>query len=75
MFRRPAVDVRVVGDSVEISQGRQLLRVQAVKHHPVKAYGALANPGKAGRINALVKPRGKVSSTYRSQSVARGTAI
>ena len=51
--RREQVDVRVVGDTVEISQAGKLLRVHAVKHDPVKAYGAFANPGgKPDRINA-----------------------
>jgi hypothetical protein len=52
-FRRQQVEVRVVGDTVEISQGRRLLRVHPVKHDPIKAHGAFANPGgKADRINA-----------------------
>jgi transposase InsO family protein len=52
-FRRQQVEVRVVGDTVEISQGRRLLRVHPVKHDPAKAHGAFANPGgKADRINA-----------------------
>ena len=51
--RREQVDVRVVGDTVEISQDRKLLRVHPVKHDPVKAHGAFANPrGKPDRINA-----------------------
>jgi hypothetical protein len=51
--RQEQVDVRVVGDTVEISQGGRLLRVHSVKHDPVKAHGAFANPGgKPDRINA-----------------------
>jgi hypothetical protein len=51
--RREQVEVRVVGDTVEISQNRKLLRVHPVKHDPVKAHGAFANPGgKPDRINA-----------------------
>ena len=51
--RREQVDVRVVGDTVEISQGGRLLRVHSVKHDLVKAHGAFANPGgKPDRINA-----------------------
>lgn len=51
--RREQVEVRVVGDTVEISQSGKLLRVHAVKHDPVKAHGAFANPGgKPDRINA-----------------------
>jgi transposase InsO family protein len=52
-YRRQQVDVRVVGDTVEISQDGKLLRVHAAKHDPVKAHGAFANPGgKPDRINA-----------------------
>jgi len=51
--RRQQVEVRVVGDTVEISQDGKLLRVHAVKHDPIKAHGAFANPdGKPDRINA-----------------------
>lgn len=51
--RRERVEVRVVGDTVEISQNGRLLRVHPVKHDPVKAHGAFANPGgKPDRINA-----------------------
>lgn len=51
--RRQQVEVRVVGDTVEISQNGKLLRVHAVKHDPAKAHGAFANPaGKPDRINA-----------------------
>jgi len=52
-YRRQQVDVRVVGDTVEISQHGHLLRTHPVKHDPVKAHGAFANPGgKPDRINA-----------------------
>jgi transposase InsO family protein len=51
--RREQVEVRVVGDTVEISQAGKLLRVHPVKHDPLKAHGAFANPGgKPDRINA-----------------------
>jgi transposase InsO family protein len=51
--RREQVEVRVVGDTVEISQNGKLLRVHPVKHDPIKAHGAFANPGgKPDRINA-----------------------
>ena len=51
--RREQVEVRVVGDTVEISLGGKLLRVHPVKHDPIKAHGAFANPGgKPNRINA-----------------------
>jgi hypothetical protein len=52
-FRRQQVEVRVVVDTVEISQDGRLLRVHPVKHDPIKAHGAFANPGgKPDRINA-----------------------
>lgn len=52
-YRRQQVEVRVVGDTVEISQAGKLLRVHPVKHDPTKAHGAFANPdGKPNRINA-----------------------
>ena len=52
-YRRQQVEVRVVGDTVEISQNSKLLRVHPVKHGPIKAHGAFANPGgKPDRINA-----------------------
>jgi transposase InsO family protein len=51
--RRKQVEVRVVGDTVEISQDGRLLRVHPVKHDPIKAHGAFANPGgKPDRVNA-----------------------
>lgn len=51
--RREQVEVRVVGDTVEISQNGKLLRVHPVKHDPIKADGACANPGgKPDRVNA-----------------------
>jgi transposase InsO family protein len=52
-YRRQQVEVRVVGDTVEISQNGKLIRVHPVKHDPIKAHGAFANPGgKPDRINA-----------------------
>ena len=52
-YRRQQVKVRVVGDTVEISQAGRLLRTHPVKHDPAKAHGAFANPGgKPDRINA-----------------------
>ncbi len=52
-YRRQQVEVRVVGDTVEISKDGKLLKTHAVKHDPIKAYGAFANPGgKPDRINA-----------------------
>jgi len=52
-YRRRQVEVRVVGDTVEISTGGRVIRTHPVKHDPNKAHGAFANPaGKADRINA-----------------------
>jgi transposase InsO family protein len=52
-YRRQQVEVRVVGDTVEISQNGRLLRTHPVKHDPAKAHGAFANPaGRPNRINA-----------------------
>jgi transposase InsO family protein len=52
-YRRQQVEVRVAGDTVEISQDGRLLRVHPVKHDSIKAHGAFANPGgKPDRINA-----------------------
>lgn len=52
-YRRQQVEVRRVGDTVEISKDGKLLRVHPVKHDPIKAHGAFANPGgKPDRINA-----------------------
>lgn len=52
-YRRQQVEVRVVGDTVEISQAGRLLRSHPVKHDPARAHGAFANPGgRPQRINA-----------------------
>ena len=52
-YRRQQVEVRVVGDTVEISQNGRLLRSHPVKHDTAKAHGAFANPGgRPNRINA-----------------------
>ena len=39
------VDVRVVSDTVQISQDGALLRTHRSRHDKLKEYGALANPG------------------------------
>jgi transposase InsO family protein len=52
-YRRRQVQVAVVGDTVEISIGTELIRSHAVKHDRTREHGALANPGgRANRINA-----------------------
>ena len=52
-YRRRQVQVAVVGDTVEISIGEQLIRSHRVKHDRTREHGALANPGgRPHRINA-----------------------
>ncbi len=52
-YRRRQVQVAVVGDTVEISIGTQLIRSHPVKHDRTREHGALANPGgRPKRINA-----------------------
>jgi transposase InsO family protein len=52
-YRRRQVQVAVVGDTVEISVGNELIRSHAVKHDRTREHGALANPGgRPNRINA-----------------------
>ena len=52
-YRRRQIQVAVVGDTVEISVGNQLIRSHRVKHDRTREHGALANPGgRPHRINA-----------------------
>jgi hypothetical protein len=52
-YRRRQVQVAVVGDTVEISIGEQLIRSHKIKHDRTREHGALANPGgRPHRINA-----------------------
>jgi transposase InsO family protein len=52
-YRRRQVQVAVVGDTVEISVGNELIRSHKVKHDRTREHGALANPGgRPHRINA-----------------------
>jgi hypothetical protein len=52
-YRRRQVQVAVVGDTIEISVGDQLIRSHAVRHDRTREHGALANPGgRPHRINA-----------------------
>ena len=44
-YRRRQVQVAVVGDTVEISIGEQLIRSHRAKHDRTREHGALANPG------------------------------
>ena len=51
--RRRQVQVAVVGRTVEISAGTQLIRTNPVRHDPAREHGALANPGgRPRRTNA-----------------------
>jgi len=52
-FRRRQVQVAVVGDTVEISVGEELIRTHPIRHDRTREHGALANPGgRPRRINA-----------------------
>jgi hypothetical protein len=52
-YRRRQVQVAVVGDTVEISVGEQLIRSHRAKHDRTREHGALANPGgRPHRTNA-----------------------
>jgi transposase InsO family protein len=52
-FRRRQVQVAIVGDTVEISIGEQLIRSHRIRHDRTREHGALANPGgRPHRINA-----------------------
>jgi transposase InsO family protein len=52
-YRRRQVQVAVVGNTVEISVGNELIRSHRVRHDRTREHGALANPaGRPHRINA-----------------------
>jgi hypothetical protein len=52
-YRRRQVQVAVVGDTVEISIGTEVVRTHPVRHDRTREHGALANPGgRPRRINA-----------------------
>jgi transposase InsO family protein len=52
-YRRRQVQVAVVGDTVEISVGTQLIRTHRAHHDRTREHGALANPGgRPHRTNA-----------------------
>ncbi len=52
-FRRRQVQVAVVGDTVEISVGTELIRTHPVRHDRTREHGALAHPGgRPHRTNA-----------------------
>ncbi|HSS11450.1 MAG TPA: IS481 family transposase [Acidimicrobiales bacterium] len=52
-YRRRQVQVAVVGDTLEISVGNELIRSHKIRHDRTREHGALANPGgRPHRINA-----------------------
>jgi hypothetical protein len=52
-FKRRQVQVAVVGDTVEISIGEELIKTHQARHDRTREHGALANPGgRPNRINA-----------------------
>ena len=52
-YRRRQVQVAVVGETVEISVGEELIRTHPARHDRTREHGALANPGgRPRRINA-----------------------
>jgi transposase len=52
-YRRRQVQVAVVGDTIEISIGNELIRAHPVRHDRTREHGALANPGgRPNRTNA-----------------------
>ena len=53
LHRRRQVQVAIVGDSVEIAAGGEVLRVHRIKHDPSREHGAFANAGgRPSRTNA-----------------------
>ena len=52
-YKRRQVQVAVVGDTVEIAVGEELIRRHKIRHDRTRQHGALANPGgRPNRINA-----------------------
>jgi transposase InsO family protein len=52
-FRRRQVQVAIIGETVEISVGAELIRTHPIRHDRTREHGALANPGgRPRRINA-----------------------
>jgi hypothetical protein len=69
-YRRRQVQVAVVGDTVEISIGEQLIRSHKIKHDRTREHGALANPS-AARTASTPPDRFDLSASYRGQTVRR----
>jgi len=52
-YRRRQVQVAVVGETIEISVGEELIRTHPIRHDRTREHGALANPGgRPHRTNA-----------------------
>ncbi len=52
-YRRRQVQVAVVGDTIEVSIGTELIRSHPIRHDRTREHGALANPGgRPNRTNA-----------------------
>jgi len=52
-YRRRQVQIAIVGETLEISVGEELLRTHRIRHDCTREHGALANPGgRPNRINA-----------------------
>ena len=55
--RRRQVHVAIVGDTVEIAAGGEVLQVHRIKHDPSREHGAFANAtGRPSRTNAAGNP-------------------
>jgi transposase InsO family protein len=52
-YKRRQVQVAIVGDTIEISIGEELIRIHRIRHDRTREHGALANPGgRPRRVNA-----------------------
>jgi transposase InsO family protein len=57
-YRGEQVEVRVVGDRLQISQRGKLIRSDAIRHDRKKEHGAFATPsGRPQRINSYTRPK------------------
>ena len=69
--RRRQVQVAIVGGTVEISSGGEVIKVHPIRHDRSREHGAFSNPGgRPHRINAA-KPHPGVEHRYRSQTGTR----
>jgi len=67
--RREQVEVRVVGDTVQISQHGKLIRTHAVRHDRSKEHGAFATPGGRPRRTNAALPRHRLPDSERVAEV------